>query len=71
MTNKEIKSAFMSGAAVIYKGVCYKNVYSVMYRKNHITGEIMTLAELMDKHENSITTAPVDKIELAEVEENV
>ena len=71
MTNKEIKAAFMSDAAVEYKGVCYKNIYSIVYRKNHITGEIMTLAELMDKHENSITAAPIDKITLTEVSANV
>lgn len=71
MTNKELKEAFMSGAAVMYGDVCYQYIYSVIYRKNHITGDVMLLAELMDKHNNSITTVNASKIELAEVSANV
>ena len=60
MTNIEIKDALMDGRRVVYNGIVYDKVSAIIYR--NINGKIVVSAEVLDKNENCVVTAPVAKI---------
>lgn len=63
MSNEELKQALMNEREVIYKGIVYKCVNGIIYRKK--SGKIDISAELMDKGNNSVSIADPRYIEYA------
>ena len=65
MTNSEVKDALMDGRRVVHNGIVYDKVSAIIYR--NINGKIVVSAEMLDKNENCVVTAPVAKIVGTEV----
>lgn len=60
MTNTEIKDALMDGRRVVHNGIVYDKVSAIIYK--NINGKIVVSAEMLDKNENCVVTAPIAKI---------
>lgn len=60
MNNAEIKDALMDGRRVVHNGIVYDKVSAIIYR--NIGGKVVVSAEMLDKNENCVVTAPVAKI---------
>lgn len=52
MTNDELKEAFMCECEVAHKGITYKCVSAIIYRRKN--GKTIVSAELQDKKTNSV-----------------
>ena len=62
MTNEEAKNAFLSGVAVKCKGIRYKCISAIIYRKDK-NGNVLVSAEMIEAH--SVTIALTKDIEVA------
>jgi hypothetical protein len=64
VTNEELKEALMSECEVKHKGIIYKCVSAIIYRKRN--GKVDVSAELTDKKQNkSVSIADPKFIEFA------
>jgi hypothetical protein len=61
MTNAELKDSMMAEEPVIHRGVEYKRVSAIIYRKSGSGVQIQ--AELLDKNENSVSIADPKRVE--------
>lgn len=52
MDHEQLKAAFHSGVPVEVRGIRYKRISALIYRR--INGELHVQAELMDKNERSV-----------------
>jgi hypothetical protein len=64
MTNDEIKKALFSAAPVRFNGIEYQRVYEIVYRRPE--NKVIVSAGLLDRFENCIVYAPVEKVEAVE-----
>ena len=60
MTNAELKQALFSAAPVRYNGIEYQRVCEIVYRRP--ANKVMVSAGLLDRFENCIVYAPVEKV---------
>ena len=63
MTNEEAKEAFFSGVPVRSKGIRYKHISAIIYRKDE-DGKVFVSAEMSDQNGNSATIARAKDIEV-------
>ena len=63
MTNEEAKEAFFSGVPVKSKGIRYKYISAIIYRKDK-DGNVLVSAEMIDQNGNSATIARTKDIEV-------
>lgn len=61
MTNDELKKALFSACPVKYGGIEYLRVYEIVYRRP--ANKVIVSAGLLDRFENCIVYAPVEKVE--------
>lgn len=68
MTSEEVKRAMHEFSPVMYKGIEYKRITAYIYRAVQIpmtnTFKGVLQVELLDKNENSVTIAEIEKVEL-------
>ncbi|GIP17798.1 hypothetical protein J40TS1_34400 [Paenibacillus montaniterrae] len=64
MDNEELKAAMASGQAIMHRGLRYKHISAIIYRKSE-TGMFIQ-AELMDLNGNSVMLVRPQDITLAD-----
>lgn len=68
MTPAEVKEAMQRFASVRYKGIVYKRITAYIYRavQEPMSNRFKAIlqVELLDKNEQSVTIAEIEKVEL-------
>lgn len=68
MTSDEIKKAMQEFKQVRYNGIVYNRICAYIYRAVRVpmtnTFKGILQVELLDKNENSVTIAEIEKVEL-------
>lgn len=63
MTNEEVKKALFDESPVEHKGIQYKCITAIIYRRKS-EKEVIVLAELMDRNKNSVSIAPIKDVKI-------
>lgn len=68
MTSEEVKKAMQEFKQVRYNGIVYNRISAYIYRAVRVpmtnTFKGILQVELLDKNENSVTIAEIEKVEL-------